>query len=234
MATFRAPRIYFSLRSPYSWLAYRDLLSHHASVADLVEWIPFWEPDARSSALLTEAGGRWIYTPMSREKHLYILQDIRRLTHDRGLALTWPIDRDAVWEVPHLAYLYAHSHGLGRRFMDRVYRARWQEGQDICHPEVIGDLAGEVGLASTEAATAWQDQRWRAASVTPMLDAWSDGVFGVPFGVYKQHKFWGVDRIPAFAAALDGLVFPTAVPTPADSGVRVADRFDGGHEGGCG
>ncbi|MFD3697137.1 hypothetical protein ACFWUZ_13460 [Streptomyces sp. NPDC058646] len=36
----RPPRFYFSLRSPYSWLAYRDLHERHPDVADVLEWRP--------------------------------------------------------------------------------------------------------------------------------------------------------------------------------------------------
>ena len=47
----RRPRWYFSFRSPYSWLAYRDLISRYQDVAELIDWLPFWEPDPRSEQM---------------------------------------------------------------------------------------------------------------------------------------------------------------------------------------
>ena len=108
----RSPRHYFSFRSPYSWLAHRELTEHHPAVARDVRRIPFWEPDRLSQKLLAEAGGSFVYQPMSREKHFYILQDVRRLTRARGLEVSWPVDRDPHWEVPHLAWFAAARHGV--------------------------------------------------------------------------------------------------------------------------
>lgn len=41
----RRPRWYFSFRSPYSWMAYRDLMADHRDVAERIDWLPFWEPE---------------------------------------------------------------------------------------------------------------------------------------------------------------------------------------------
>src|ERR1700730_17100085 len=105
----RPPRFYFSFRSPFSWLAHRDLTTRHAAIAERLEWIPFWEPDETSERQLRDAGGSFCYTPMSRDKHLYILQDVRRLAAQRDLTVTWPVDRSPCWEVPHLAYFAAED-----------------------------------------------------------------------------------------------------------------------------
>lgn len=231
------PRFYFSLRSPYSWLAYRDLMEHHAELASRLEWRPFFEPDEQSAKALAEAGGGFSYVAMSREKHLYILQDVRRLTRERGLEITWPVDRDPCWEVPHLAYLAADDQGCGARFVELAHRARWEEGRDICDRTVMGELAEELGLAPGRLARAADDPRLRARGVAALLAMDRDGVFGVPFFVHRREKFWGVDRLAAFVAAVDGTPRPDAAPGPqapepaATAGERGGDN---GHAGGCG
>ncbi|ORT59081.1 DsbA family protein [Streptomyces sp. CB03238] len=233
------PRFYFSLRSPYSWLAYRDMRRSHPDVLDAVEWRPFWEPDAVSARALAEAGGHFPYVAMSREKHLYILQDVRRLTRERKLEMTWPLDREPVWEVPHLAWIAARDEHRGREFADLAYRARWQEGRDICDPSVIGQLAVDLGLPQERLAGAAKDPLLRARGVAALLDVYQDGVFGVPFFVDRYDKYWGVDRVSAFGEAvrerLDGgkwKIGKASVPlVVADTVIRSAD---GGHAGGCG
>ncbi|MBX6767591.1 MAG: DsbA family protein, partial [Actinomadura rubrobrunea] len=184
-------RYYFSLRSPYSWLAHRELVERHADVLESVEWVPFFEPDELSERMLTEAGGRFIYTPMSRAKHFYVLQDVRRLAGLRGIAMTWPVDRDPVWEVPHLAYLAARRHGVGPQFVARAYRARWEEGRDICDRATMAELAADLGLPADELAGAADDAALREEGVRALLSIYRDGVFGVPFFVHGFDKYWG-------------------------------------------
>jgi len=241
----RVPRFYFNFRSPYSWIAYRDLMDRFPDVAQVVEWHPWWEPDADSERRMAEHQRSFPYTAMSRDKHLYILQDVRRLTADRGLAVTWPVDRDPVWEVPHLAYFPALDAGFGPAYIERVHRARWQEGRNICDRETIADIAAELGLPAAVAdrmAGAADDPELRAGrGLRALLDLSRDGVFGVPFFLLGYDKYWGVDRLPAFAAAVRSRAAPPpapgpAVPTPApaDADFVAARSGDQGHAGGCG
>lgn len=226
------PRFYFSLRSPYSWLAYHDLLGRYPDMAVMLDWRPFWEPDKHGERLLREAGGRFIYTPMSREKHLYILQDVRRLAAARELEVTWPIDRDPCWEVPHLAYLVARGHSLGAEFIDVAYRARWQQGRDICDRGLMGELADELGLDPREATGAADDPELRRQGTLALLDVYQDDVFGVPFFVHHRDKYWGVDRLPPFVAAVRAATEPEPVVAPEVT--TSVNSSDAGHAGGCG
>lgn len=218
---------YFSLRSPYSWLAHHDLLTRYPDVADAVEWRPFWEPSAENLERLHAAGGRFVYTPMSREKHRYILQDVRRLAAARGLTVTWPVDRDPVWEVPHLPYFTAAAAGVGRQYLEAVYRARWQEGRDVCDPKVIAEICASLGIdpeagPSPETVTA------------ALLDIHRDDVFGVPFFIYGWERFWGVDRLAAFAAAVRADRPEPPEPEEEPPVAAEARSSDLGHAGGCG
>ncbi|MFB6613112.1 2-hydroxychromene-2-carboxylate isomerase [Streptomyces sp. NPDC085524] len=232
----RVPRFYFSLRSPYSWLAYRELLERYPDVAGAVEWRPFFEPDERSAQLLAEAGGSFPYTPMSRAKHMYVLQDVGRIAKERGIALTWPVDRDPVWEVPHLAYLVALREGAGSAFIAAAYRARWERGQDICDPAVIARIAVELGLDPGALAGASEDPGLRAEGVRLLLDIEEDGVFGVPFFVHRFSRFWGLDRLAEFAAHIRAKLVPAReLPAPVPAAVGLGARStDDGHAGGCG
>lgn len=230
----RQPRFYFSLRSPYSWLAYCELMDRHQDVAERVEWRPFWEPDARSSELLAALGGEFPYAAMSRAKHLYILQDVARLAKRLDRSLVWPVDQDPVWEVPHLAYLVAQREGRGREYVAAAYRTRWEEGRNICDPAVIGGLGAELGLDPTELAGAAERPDLREQGSRLLLDVCRDGVFGVPFFVHGFSRFWGLDRLPDFAAHLREQLPPAGgMPEPATA-VGLGPSSDEGHAGGCG
>ncbi|MEO3922637.1 DsbA family protein [Micromonosporaceae bacterium B7E4] len=241
MAVRRTPRFYFSLRSPYSWLAYRDLHQRFPELVSELDWVPFWEPDERSSRLLAEAGGEFVYTAMSRAKHLYVLQDVRRLTAERGLTFSWPVDREPVWEIPHLGYLVAARHGAGPAYLERAYRARWEEGRNICDRSTVAEIAADLGLDPAEVSGAADDPEVRRQGVGALLDIYRDGVFGVPFFVHGFDRFWGVDRLAAFAASVAAKrrpAEPTQVPgngsAPEPALVGAPGRTDEGHAGGCG
>ncbi|WP_020496671.1 2-hydroxychromene-2-carboxylate isomerase [Sciscionella marina] len=225
-------RWYFSLRSPYSWFAYRELRAEYPWLLDRMEWLPYWEPDARTSELLAERGIQLALTEMPRAKNLYILQDAKRTARARGLEIAWPVDRNPCWELPHLGYLAAQEAGSGVEFVDAAYRARWEQGRDICSAEVLAEIAGELGLDPAAIAGAAQEDRLRERGVELLAAGERDGVFGVPFFLYGREKFWGVERLGAFAAmvAADTATEPEVVPAPA--GQELA--LDGGHAGGCG
>jgi 2-hydroxychromene-2-carboxylate isomerase len=227
-------RFYFSLRSPYSWLAYRDLHEHYPDLVGRLEWIPFWEPDKRTTDLLVEQDVELPYADMSRAKNLYILQDVGRIAKSRGIALSWPVDRDPVWEVPHLGYLVALAEGKGAEYVALVYRARWDQGRNICERATIGEIGAELGLPG-RIADAADDGGLRADGVRILRQVSDDGVFGVPFFTHGFTRFWGVDRLPDFAAHLRGARPPaTALPAPVPGVVGLGLSSDDGHAGGCG
>lgn len=233
------PRWYFSLRSPYSWFAYRDLLERYPDVADAIEWIPCWEPDQRTQAMLAERRVELPLATIARAKNFYIIQDVRRLAEARGWTVSWPIDRAPVWEVAHLGYLLAEDADRGRDYIGAVYRARWERGEDISDPATIAAVAASLGLDADRVCTAWEDQQVRERGVQCLLRSHKDGLFGVPFFVRGHDKFFGVDRLRAYVAAVRGTELPDgAEQSWLDDSIVLPELAtvggDGGHAGGCG
>ncbi|MEV6971963.1 DsbA family protein [Kitasatospora sp. NPDC093806] len=231
----KIPRFYFSLRSPYSWLLHRELTTRLPDIAEGVEWVPFCEPDAKTTEMLAEFGGEYVVGEMTRAKNMYILQDIGRLAKDRGIDMTWPVDRDSVWEVPHLGYLVAEAKGQGRAYIAACYQARFLEGRDICDPKVVGEIGDSLGVDGDLVAGAVDDPDLRAEGTRLLAQAGTDGVFGVPFFVHGFTRFWGLDRLDDFAAYMRGKgLAATSLPEPYNGAVRLGPSIDDGHAGGCG
>ncbi len=244
----RRPRVYFSFRSPFSWMALKVLEQRVPDYATRYELIPFFEPDAESAAALAERGGEFHYVAMSKAKHLYILNDTKRLAAGLGLDLVWPIDVDPWWELPHLAWIRARELGCEREFYTAVTDARWLHGRDICEPEVLEETLRQAGLPILPLLTAPHDPAIRAAGVEALMRVYEDDVFGVPYFRSGPHKFWGLDRVEQFVAAVspevlaDGSVEPDAVVTDdvvPDAVVPAAvlaavGAYDHDTAGGCG
>ena len=204
----KPPRLYFSLRSPFSWMAVRQLEERLPNAHELIEFVPFFEPDAVSLAALEAQGGKFHYVAMSKAKHLYILNDTKRLAAKHGYDMKWPIDVDPWWELPHLAWFKAGDLGVQRRFYDAVMAARWERGEDICEPSVLHRICTDAGLPAAELVAAPSDPQIRQRGVQALLEIYLDDVFGVPYFKLGRQRFWGLDRLADFVTALESTVEP--------------------------
>ena len=180
---------FFSLLSPFTYLAgdrlERAAARHGARIEDRPMDI---------LALFAEQG-----TPGVAKRHparqAYRLQDLTRLSERWGLPLKpkpahWPTDAaPASAVVIAVAERGGDAGALVRSFL-RAVRA---EETDIADPTVIAAALAAVGedagrlAPAIGAARATYEANTRAA-----LDA---GVFGSPFYIVGDEKFWGADRL---------------------------------------
>lgn len=241
----RPPRLYFSIRSPFSWMALRQLEERFPQAPEVLDYYPFWEPDKITEGALQERGSEMIYTPMSKAKHLYILQDTKRLAQGFGHRITWPVDVEPWWELPHLAWLKARRMGRERDFYQAVTEARWERGENVCDGEVLHRIAESAGFDGDAMVAAPHDPELRAEGVEALAAACDDDVFGVPYFKVGPHRFWGLDRLDAFfdalVPALEKAAGRAAEAEPdgrvADVPTAIRDRvgaYDHDTAGGCG
>jgi 2-hydroxychromene-2-carboxylate isomerase len=224
----RQPRLYFSFRSPYSWMALHRIATARPDYAERILLVPYWDPDPTTAAALLARDAELHYTQMSKAKHLYILQDTKRIAARLGLSMAWPIDIDPWWEVPHLAWLRARRQGDEARLYDALCAARWGRGENICEPDVLRKAADAAGLDGTLLAGAVDDPEIRAEGVDCLVRAYDDDVFGIPYGTVGRNRFWGLDRVDGFLQALEATVETEPDPVP------VARSYDWDTAGGCG
>ncbi|WP_433042406.1 2-hydroxychromene-2-carboxylate isomerase [Dactylosporangium sp. CS-033363] len=197
----KRPQLYFSFRSPYSWLALRKLRTVCPDLDEVFDVRPYWDPDEQTSASLAARGGEFHYQQMSRAKHLYMLLDTKRLTTASGVAMAWPIDIDSWWELPHLAFLYARGAGRAWPFYDAIVEARWGRAEDICTTEVVAAAARTAGLEPSSVLAAADDPVIRAEAVDCLYAAYRDDIFGIPYIKWGHQRFWGLDRVDTFLSA---------------------------------
>ncbi|KWV31462.1 2-hydroxychromene-2-carboxylate isomerase [Micromonospora rifamycinica] len=256
------PRLFFSFRSPYSWLTVRRLRATVPTAFTDFDWFPYWDPDARTAEALAARGAEFHYVQMSRAKHLYLLMDTKRLVQREGVPMAWPIDVDPHWEVPHLGWLAARRAGRAAPFYDEVVAARWERGENICDPAVVAGCAERAGLEPALVTGAVDDPQLRDEGAGCLERAYLDDIFGIPYLKWGRHRFWGLDRLDGFLAvwrpdpaaagsapAAGGgsgaaaTVAAAPAPAVAQEAVRLPDRAEaivasGGYDtdttGGCG
>jgi len=202
-----------------------------------VEYVPYWEVDDTSRAMLEQEGGEHYYTPMSKAKHLYILQDIKRITTALGLKIKWPPSPDNQhWEIPHLAYIYAREEGVGDVFFEKILQARWLEGENICEPNIIENVAHACGLDVHNTLESINNNEIRHIATAELMKSYEDGVFGIPFFIHGYNKFWGIDRFDPFIRSLQkgdistGSELEHTLPFYENTN----ELFETDHPGGCG
>lgn len=192
-------RVFFSFRSPFSWMALHVVRQRPEVWSDL-ELIPYWDPDARTQAALEKRGAEFHYVQMSKAKHLYILHDTRRQAARLGLKMAWPIDEDPWWEMPHLAWLAARRQGRQDDLYDALVEARWQRGENICDPDVLANAATSAGLDPAAMSAAPNDDDLREEGTSCLEQAYHDDIFGIPYFRIGRHRYWGLDRVNDFLA----------------------------------
>jgi 2-hydroxychromene-2-carboxylate isomerase len=175
-------RCYFSFRSPYAWLAFYRLQGLVAAGGPDIEFVPLIPP-------------RGFLDDMDPRKRLYIAQDVGRIAKAYGLELRWPDPFDTEWLRPHAAFLHALDAGKGMPFGAAVFRARFSEGRDVGDAQVLRDAAVAAGLEPEAIIAAGDSRAQRSRIIAGMRSIKEQGVFGVPYFVYRGHAYWGNDRL---------------------------------------
>ncbi len=184
-------RFYFSFRSPYAWFALHRIETALAGLPVTVEYVPCFPPkDYQGDPRANPA------------KSAYIAADVARFAKAYGLRLCWPEARDTDWMRPHSAYLLAQDQGRGRAFALAAYGLRFSEGRDIGTDEALADAARAAELEPAATVRAADDPALHERVMHGMAGGRKDGLFGVPFFVYRRQSFWGNDRIEWLVRAI--------------------------------
>lgn len=190
---------FLALQSPYVYLAGRrpaEIAAKHG--AKLV-----YRP-VDVAQLFPRTGGK-----MRDERHPsrndYAAQDRARQAQKLGLVLdAAPLFRAANPAPAAYALIAAQAAGGGdlAGFVQAMGRALWAEGRDFSEDEVIRAALAANGF---DPAVADRGMLMAAETYAANLEAAvAKGVFGVPFFVVGDQKFWGQDRLDDLDLHLQG------------------------------
>lgn len=194
-------QFYFSFRSPYSWLAlYRINLIQKKLPVD-IQMIPVFPAKDKEDVMLSD-----------QNKVKYIVKDINRVSSAYGLSIKWPKPFDTDWLAVHIAFIYAQEQGKGLPFCLALYNARFLEGKDIGDEQILRDAATVSDLEADALINALSKREYKRILLQGMAGAKEEGVFGVPYFVYKDSAYWGNDRLEWLIREIN-----------SDSGIDVTD-----------
>lgn len=180
---------YYSLLSPFTYLAGAGLEEIAARHGAQIVYRP-----TDLFKVFNETGGLPVPKrhPFRQE---YRLQELNRLSKMNDMPLNikpkhWPVDGTAASVA---VISIARSGGDGGAISQAFLRACWVEERDISDKETIAAILSENGFdmaeveRGSEAATAEFE-----ANADRALE---NGVFGAPFYVVGDERFWGQDRL---------------------------------------
>jgi 2-hydroxychromene-2-carboxylate isomerase len=186
--------LWFSFRSPYSWLVMpriRALASHYGARLELRPILP-----------MVMRG-----LPIPRAKGRYIVMDCKREAERLSLPFGRIVDPVGAGAERALAVLHhAIPRGVGEDFAELALRGAWAEGIALAEDEGLFDMAKRAGVAEAEVLAALADETWRDAAERNRAALFAAGLWGPPsFRVNGGSAHWGQDRLWALEDELRGL-----------------------------
>lgn len=193
--------VYWSFRSPYSYLVTPDLLRLRDDFDVDVVLRPVLPIALRDKAAVFDAN--------DKKKPRYIFMDSRRRAQFLGMPFVWPKpdpivqdpdtyevsdEQPRIWRLTGLGVI-AQNNGKGIDFIHSVSHLIWGGTQDWDQGDYLRLATESVGLdlAAMEAALPEADIEKRVEENHQLLEA--AGHWGVPTMVFNNEPFFGQDRI---------------------------------------
>ena len=175
--------MFFSVRSPYSYLAFdrtMKLAERHGISLVLRPVLP-----------MVMRG-----LPVPRGKAISLLTDAAREAEARGI----PFGRvcDPVGAGVERCYAVSHcARELGREaaYFSSCLRACWAEGVDLASDRGLALASDRAGVPWTRAAAFLERESWREDVQANLLELEASGLWGVPSFRFGDRTTWGQDRL---------------------------------------
>ena len=146
--------------------------------------------------------------PLEHSKRM--LSELQRLGASEGLELRFDELRLVNTHRAHQLFQWGRSLGAGERLLDRLFTAYFSECRDMADPEVLADLAAEVGLDREQALAAVHPEaggHWDETVYRDHIRAARLGAQGVPFAlVNAKYRVSGAYSAESWAGALAEVV----------------------------
>ena len=182
---------YFDFASPFAWLIADGLAELAARHGREVVWRPV--------LLFAVFKALGLPAPMEVEtRRKYLLHDMQRSASVYGVPYRHPTSFPAVSPLPARMFyaIDAFDPELATRFARATLEAHYVQDRDITKPEVMTEVAGTLGLAAGDIASAASGDVAKARLREAVDAATAKGMIGSPFVVIGDEAFFGADRLP--------------------------------------
>jgi 2-hydroxychromene-2-carboxylate isomerase len=190
-------------------LFYFDFISHNAFIA----WTQIHALAARYGRVvepvpvvfgaMLKANGQLgpAEIPAKRE---WMTRDVMRKAARLGLPLAPPASHPFNPLLPLRMVSQPLDDATRERLIDRLFRAAWSEARPLQEPEVLAELASELGLDGRALVARCEDPAVKETLRARTEAAIAAGVFGVPSMRVDDALFWGYDDFTHLELYLQG------------------------------
>lgn len=182
---------YFDFSSPYAYFAAQKIDDVAMEFGGReVEWKPF----LLGVAMKTTKNEPLAHQPMKGD---YSEQDWDRLA--RFMKVPWKMPE--TFPIASLAparafyFIYDHDKTVAKEFARACFTAYFSEGRNIANKDVVCEIGSELGIEASSLSAALHDNGVKERLKDETQAAVEAGVFGSPFFIVDDEKFWGSDRI---------------------------------------
>ncbi len=151
-------------------------------------------------------------TPTLRPEGDYLQSTWQRVVYPMAESMGVPIVLPRVSPQPYSrlafeGFAYASEHGVGQRYAERIFRAFFVEQRDIGQPEILADVAVELGLDADDFRAALDSGRYADAHQQALHRARQLQITVVPTFLFDGQPLEGMPS----AEGLNRLLSGTAV-----------------------
>ena len=183
---------WFDFSSPYGYLMSERIDELAARFGRKVRWHPVL------LGVVFKATGSAPLTLQSPAKAAYSLLDFARSARFMGIPYRHPTRFPLATQSAARAYYWLHGEdcALARRFAHATFRALYVDDRDIAAPEVVLEIAADLGVDRSSLEAALQSQEIKDRLKAEVDNALAIGVFGSPHVMIDGEAFFGADRLP--------------------------------------
>ena len=183
---------WFDFSSPYGYLLSERIDEVAARFGRKVRWHPIL------LGVVFKATGSAPLTLQNPARAAYSLLDFARSARFMGIPYRHPTRFPLATQNAARAYYWLHSQdcALARRFAHAIFRALYVDDRDIAAPEVVLEIAADLGVDRSSLEAALQSQEIKDRLKDEVDKALAIGVFGSPHVVIDGEPFFGADRLP--------------------------------------
>ena len=183
---------WFDFSSPYGYLMSERIDEVAARFGRKVRWHPIL------LGVVFKATGSAPLTLQNPAKAAYSLLDFARSARFMGVPYRHPTRFPLATQNAARAYYWLHGQdcALARRFAHAAFRALYVDDRDISAPEVVFEIAANLGVDRYSLETALQSQEIKDRLKAEVDSALAIGVFGSPHVIIDGEAFFGADRLP--------------------------------------
>jgi 2-hydroxychromene-2-carboxylate isomerase len=193
---------YFDISSPWTYLAFENLLKMQAEMGFAIAWKPILVGGIFNTINPSVYQSR--ETPVLA-KAAYMKKDLADWARATGIKILWPPSVFPVNSVKAMrGCIWLNGQGRLVEFAQAAFKAYWGDDLDISQDAVLSELCEQVGIDPGAFFAAIADPAIKDQLKANTEEAIARGAFGSPTLFIGDDMYFGNDRLPLVRMALKG------------------------------